>query len=582
MSLLSSLRIATSGLAATQAGMNVVGQNVANAQSAGYTRRVLAPVQQVTGERTAGVQAGAVQRAYSSLAQGQLLRERAGAAYAETIAESAAALDRVQGVPGGASSIDAAVDLLSTRLEALVSDPASFAARQAVVDAGTALADRLNALSASVQDLRSSAEQRLGDAAVETTRLLGALADLNSRMVRLPGAPENPALADERDRLLQDLSRYLDLERTDRPDGTIVLRTGTGITLLDGSQASRLAFVARPSLSAAMELGAAIEPGRLEIVSPSGVAIDATENGLVRSGEIAALLEARDGTLVAAQQRLDQLAGGLARIVSEQVPAFSHDTGAGTLSVSWPMGVAGAPAAPAGQSIVLSFDLGGERRSVVAADPASLEAALQAAPINLAGASVGEDAATGTWTLSGLAGVSGVAVAWNAGATSTGTTMGLFVDRGGAGPITAASRGLAERIGFSPAAAQDPALIVRGGANALAAGDPRRVEALSQALKEGVFSFAADPALGGGAISTTIPDYARRIVAATGAAKEQAGRIAEGQAIALAAVEARFAENAAVDIDEEMAQLVRYQTAYTANARVLTAVRELLDVLMRV
>mgnify|MGYP005753368687 CR=1 FL=1 len=49
-----------------------------------------------------------------------------------------------------------------------------------------------------------------------------------------------------------------------------------------------------------------------------------------------------------------------------------------------------------------------------------------------------------------------------------------------------------------------------------------------------------------------------------------------------AAVEGRFAQVSGVNIDEEMSQLVQLQTAYGANARVMSAVREMMDVLLRI
>ena len=51
--------------------------------------------------------------------------------------------------------------------------------------------------------------------------------------------------------------------------------------------------------------------------------------------------------------------------------------------------------------------------------------------------------------------------------------------------------------------------------------------------------------------------------------------------MALAAVESRYREDTGVNIDQEMAQLVQLQTAYGANARVMTAVRDMMDMLMR-
>ena len=74
---------------------------------------------------------------------------------------------------------------------------------------------------------------------------------------------------------------------------------------------------------------------------------------------------------------------------------------------------------------------------------------------------------------------------------------------------------------------------------------------------------------------------ARRIIEAQGASAEAAARLHSGQSVALAAIESRFSETGAVNIDQEMAHLVQLQTAYGANARVMSAVREMLDLLMR-
>ncbi len=49
----------------------------------------------------------------------------------------------------------------------------------------------------------------------------------------------------------------------------------------------------------------------------------------------------------------------------------------------------------------------------------------------------------------------------------------------------------------------------------------------------------------------------------------------------MTALQKRLDETAGVNIDQEMSNLVTLQTAYSANARVLTAVKELLDSLLR-
>ncbi len=82
--------------------------------------------------------------------------------------------------------------------------------------------------------------------------------------------------------------------------------------------------------------------------------------------------------------------------------------------------------------------------------------------------------------------------------------------------------------------------------------------------------------------SATAAEFARRIVEAQGANAETAERFDQGQQVALAAIQSRFADYSGVNIDQEMAMLVQLQTAYGANARIMTAVRDMLDMLMRI
>jgi len=83
-------------------------------------------------------------------------------------------------------------------------------------------------------------------------------------------------------------------------------------------------------------------------------------------------------------------------------------------------------------------------------------------------------------------------------------------------------------------------------------------------------------------VTTTVTDFSRRIVEMQGAATETAKRLDEGQKVALNSIQSRFSETAGVNIDQEMAQLVQLQTAYGANARIMSAVREMMDTLMRI
>lgn len=575
MSLFNTLRTASSGLTATQAGIALVGQNVANAQSVGYTRRVLSPTQQVVGDRVAGVDAGAAQRVFSKAVQTRLFAERSGAAYADLRADYARSLDRLFGRPGAAGSLDFSMNAFNTALGALAENPSDLALRASAISSAQGVAASLNALSQGVQDLRTSAERALATGAREATTLLAGLAELNGKLVGGSMAA-NATLEDERDRLLTDLSRLVGFERQDRPDGTIVLRTQSGVTLLDGVSAHKLVFEPRAALSPEILADDPDRsPGRLFIVSPSGARLDAT-SGVLRTGALHAHLEARDTTLVGVQAQLDELAAGLVRIFADEPvsPALASET--------WriPAPISATPGGVALEIVV------GETR-FVAQTRGALADALTGA-FGPPAVTVGLDAASGAWEIAGLpASVAVASGTWRATDAGGGLRAALFVDRsaGALADVAGATTGLAGRLAFNGEIARDPAILSRGSGSpyALAAGDTRRVEELVGLLEGRALTFSARAMIGGAYVpfTATLGEFSRRIVESQGAAAESAAMLADGQAIALAGLEARFAEDAGVDIDREMAELVKLQTAYSANARVLTAVRELLDTLLR-
>jgi flagellar hook-associated protein 1 FlgK len=74
----------------------------------------------------------------------------------------------------------------------------------------------------------------------------------------------------------------------------------------------------------------------------------------------------------------------------------------------------------------------------------------------------------------------------------------------------------------------------------------------------------------------------RQVVSQQGAAAEAAANLNQGQEVVYNALQQRFNDSAAVNIDQEMATLLSLQNAYAANARVLTTVKEMLDSLLRI
>jgi flagellar hook-associated protein 1 FlgK len=626
MGLLTALNAATSGLRTTQAGIDVVAQNIANADTVGYSRRRMEPLQTVSGDRTSGVRGGEIQRILDLAAQKQLRLETSGAAYTSLASRFATELDRLFGPPGGVGSLDGAVNGFTQSLQALLSNPASYSARAAVLDAGTALAGRIASIAGGVQLLRGEAENRISAAVTRANELLTGIAEINGKVVGQSAIGSSPALLDERDRLITELSQIVDVHVRQDQNGSVTLTTTAGLMLFDGSSAVRLSFDGRGTVgahSAYSTVDAERGVGTITATTGQGTTVDIVAGKLIRSGEIAAALELRDETLVQAQRQLDELAAGLSRALSDRAAPVTDLAVPGTGGFDVDL-----TGLQAGNAVTLQFNdlaAGGVAKRIVivptnGAAPNAVPAADTADPaariirVDISGglaAAIGaiETALEPQFDVTnpsplgannlrvlGVAGLSGI-TGLSAGITVTGLTDGhpqlpFFVDAGyGNTPFTGSFEGrshltgLAQRLALNPALRNDPSrLVVHSLSPMTPQGDTARPQHLLDSLTRATRTFSAASGIGGvnAPYASTVLEFAQRVVETQGANAESMGRLNEGQQVAYAAIQSRFAELAGVNVDQEMALLVQLQTAYGANARVMTAVRDMLDMLLRI
>ncbi|HEY7382678.1 MAG TPA: flagellar hook-associated protein FlgK, partial [Beijerinckiaceae bacterium] len=291
MGLLTALNTAASGLRSTQVGLDVVASNVANANSIGYSRRTVVAVQSVAGDRTTGVRSDTIERVLDAALQKQLRLETSGAAYTSSMARFALELDRLFGEPGSASSLDGSLNAFTESLQRLASDPSLYTARTEVLKAGDVLAGRIASIAESVQTLRSEAEGRLASAVDRANDLLKGIAALDSDIRSATSRTASPALLDERDRMINELSQLMDVHVTTAADGSVSITTGGGLNLLTGGAPIALSFDGRGRLGPQnlySSVDAERSVGTITATTYGGASMDVLANGLIRSGEIGA------------------------------------------------------------------------------------------------------------------------------------------------------------------------------------------------------------------------------------------------------------------------------------------------------
>jgi flagellar hook-associated protein 1 len=625
MSLTQALSAALSGLKATQTGLALVSTNVANADTPGYVRKTLDLRTTPAGQSALGVRVGAVNRELDVYLQRQMRTELAGGAYTDVRAQFYDRLQQLYGEPGSSSTIESVYNSFTSALQALQTSPESPSARSAVLSAAQLLTQRLNGTSADIQALRSEAELGLADSVQAANDAMQKIASLN---LKLNSAGANDAtsavLRDQRDAYIDQLSQLMDIRVSRDGNDQVTIFTGSGVQLV-GLQAAELSFDAVPSLTATSQWDA--DPsqrsvGTISMKLPNGSSMDLVANKAIRSGTIAGYLEMRDSILPQAQAQLDQIAAALASALSDRTtqgtavagpPAgFDLDTAGlangNRIQIAYTDNVSGeqrtisivrvddsaalplpANATSDPNDTVVGIDFSGGMASVVT----QLNTALGATGLNTglvfsnpagttlrvvddgAPDAVDVDAASITRTITSLTG---------------GTAELPFFTDGSdfyTGEITSSglqSTGLSGRISVNPALLADPSkLVVYQTSPLTAAGDQTRPDFIYDRLTSATLQFSPQAGIGSEAapFSSSLPAYLRQMISQQGDDAAAAQSLKEGQDIVVSSLQQRFNDASGVNIDAEMATLLKLQTAYSANARVVTTVKELFDMLLR-
>lgn len=509
----------------------------------------------------------------------------------------------------------------TSSLQALQNDPSSYTNRTAVLDAASQLASRLRGLSEGVQQQRSQAEAGIGAGVTRVNELLDQLTNVNARIVNAQQTSGTADLRDQRDRIVSELSQYVEIRTDERPNGSLSITTASGTQLFDGRPTVKFEFDARANIGPQSQWSS--DPaqrgvGTIVARDLNGNGFDAIANNTFRSGEIGALVELRDKTLVQAQKQLDEIAAQLSSALSDrEIAGTAVTAGAAT---GFDVDLAGLQP---GNSVTLDYKLtpggqtqrftfvrvesaaslplpasaqGDANNRVIGIDfsggPASVAAQMQAAigpgfTVSNTGSvlRIVDDGAGATRDVVGL----------TARPTQTSLTGGtgelpFFVDGRNNGVYTGSYEGGAQSAGFASRITVNPDLIadrsrlvVYNTSPATPQGDTTRPKFLYDRLTSSQRSFTNATGFDGSTATATgtVSSLVQRVVAGQGQASEQAKRLDEGQQVAFSAVQSRFLEDTKVNVDQEMSTLIELQSAYAANARVISTVKELLDVLLR-
>ena len=620
------LSTAVSALQTYRRGLDTTSHNIANVGTEGYSRqRMEAATREAqpygNGWIGSGVQTQSIRRVYDEFVA---LQSRSASSSLGQQNSFAALAERVNTLYADSSTgLSATLQKFANAVQGVATAPSSMAARQVLLSEADALATQMNDYGNRLAQLNEEVNQRLAAAVGEVDSLATALADVNARIVQATnrsGQPPNDLL-DQRDHLLDELATKVAVNTVAQDDGSLNVFIGTGQPLVLGTQVSTLATGTDN-----------FDASRLAVSlrTPSG-AVDVTRN--LTGGEIGGLLDFRAGILDPAHNSIGQLAIGVAGVVNAQqqvgmdlagraglplfevgevtvLPSFGNAGGAsvavtrtdaGALTTAdyvlghsggaWTLrradtgaavalggsGTAADPFVADGLEFVVSGGAADGDAFLVrpTRDAAIGMGVLQTDPARLAAALPVAAAAGAANTGSARPGALAVTDASNANLRATATIVftsatTYSIDGGPAQAYVAgqpiAANGWSLRLDGAPASGDRFTV----GDNATGVGDNRNFLALAGRLSE--------PYLDGG--TTSINGAIGRLVADIGVQTRQAQVSREALAVAQQDALAARESVSGVNLDEEAANLIRYQQAYQAAAQVVQVANATFDTLL--
>ena len=563
MSLFGSSRLANNALRATQVGLQVVGQNIANANTPGYIREEVnfaaAPTQRVGNLLLGlGVQVNGVVQKIDNFLEGRLRGAISDTASAEAQEQT---FEQLEGLVAelGDTDLSTSLNNFFSSISEVLNQPESVSVRNLAVLKGRTLAGDINRLANRIDDIRSDVNERVTNIADDMNRLIEEVRRLNIRIAQTEGGDlfgsDAVGLRDQRHVALAELSKLIDVRVEEQPSGTVNVFAGGDYLVFEGE--SRHVEVGLTS-----DRGLAVASLRL---------VETKSKIEPRAGELAGVLASRDQVLGGFLDKLDNFAQTLAfefnKVYSagQGLNGFSTLTSEfGTSDANAALDAAGLPFTPVNGS----FDVQVYNKGTGLTQTTHVEVDLN-----------GLDQDT---TLANLAarldGVSGISATINTSgqlvlkSDSSDQVFAFASDTSGVlaslGMNTFFSGTGARNLGVAKSVADDPGKFAasRGGIGADTAGAVELAAFLDRPLEN----------QGGDSLSTFYDRVTSQLTQDATIAKS----VAEGFRVFEDGLRGQSLAISGVSLDEEAVRMIGYQRAFQASARYIATLSELMEVLV--
>jgi flagellar hook-associated protein 1 FlgK len=306
------LGTAVSGLQAFQRNLSTVGHNITNVNTEGYTRQTVemaarTPSASGNGFIGNGVDVTTVRRVYDQFLFDQVTSRNASFSQLDTLQTMATRIDEL--LADDQAGLDPLLQQFFNDIQDVASNPTSVPARQVLLSGAETLSNRFQSLNQRLDYFRSDLNGQLEVMAKEITSISSSIAELNQGIIiesgRAGGQPPNDLL-DKRDTLVSRLSELIAVNTVEDQDGALNVFIGNGQSLVLGTQANNIGVVRN-----------SFDQSQLDI-SFSNRTVNFSINDQISGGQLGGLLEFRRQILDPAQNALGRVAITLADTINIQ------------------------------------------------------------------------------------------------------------------------------------------------------------------------------------------------------------------------------------------------------------------------
>lgn len=309
---MSSLGIGTSALLAFQRALNVTSHNIANSTTEGYSRQridLTARQPQFIGNGFLGkgTEIGGIERIADQFIERQLRSATSANEEYSVYYDFAQRVDSLLADPD--SGLSPGLQRFFNSVQDVTNDPTATAARQVMLTEADSLVDRLKFLDNRLTEQRELLNGQISTTVQEINGITENLAQLNTDIVSASarGTRSPNDLLDQRETLLRDLAERVEISTFTQDNGAINVFIGSGQGVVIGNQAVKLTPESQ---------GEDSRRAGVSLVASGGSNIDLSN--VISGGRLGAFLDLRSSVLDESQNALGRIAIGLAQEFNEQ------------------------------------------------------------------------------------------------------------------------------------------------------------------------------------------------------------------------------------------------------------------------